>query len=226
VETDIRVCLACGARAEPTARFCSQCGRPLDGEESEPVAYEHTPRRLFGVASPDALFAAACIFFVFAIVALVAGRWMLGLVLLAPMLALLVLFYGAARNDRTSAVARTAIRATDRARGWAGFGGRSVRAWTGAGRDILRLRSEARALQRERARVRLELGDAAYREDEATSTALRSRMHEIDDELAERERARTATVARARRRVEDEHRAVQPTRQLSVDETKPDGKRS
>ncbi len=226
MEADLRVCLACGARAGPTARFCSQCGRPLDGEGSERVAYEHVPRRLFGVASPDSIFAAACAFLIVALVALVVGRWILGLVLLVPTLALLVLFYGAARNEQTSAVARTVIKAGDRARGWAGFGGRSVRAWTGAGRDILRLSREASALRRERDRVRLELGDAAYREDESTTAALRTRMHEIDDDLAKRERARTATVEKARRRVEDEHHAVQPTRQLSIDETKPGGKRS
>jgi hypothetical protein len=225
VNADTRVCLACGAGVELSARFCSQCGRLLDGEATAAVASERTPPRLFGVASPDALFAAACLLLVFALIALVAGSWILAAVLLAPTLALLLLFYGAARQQKgKSAVARIATRSAHRTSAWASFGGRSIGAWTGAGRDILRLRRESRALRGERRRAQMELGDAAYREDEAAVTTLRSRMHEIDDELDERERARTATVANARRRVDDEHGAVRPTQQLSVDEPEPRGR--
>jgi hypothetical protein len=222
VNADSRVCLACGAGAEASARFCSQCGRLLEGESTAPVASERTPPHVFGVASPDALFAAACLFFVFAVVAFAAGSWILGAILLAPTLALLVLFYGATRQAHgESTVARIASRAIHRTRAWASFGGRSLGAWTDAGRDVFRLRRESRALRHERDRIRLELGDAAYRDDETSVNALRSRMHEIDEGLTARERARTATVARARRRVEEEHGAARPTQQLSVDKQKP-----
>lgn len=212
MRSDERVCLACGAGAQADARFCAQCGRPL--EQGGPAVYGQAPPRFYGVAAPDALFVAACLFLVFATVGFVAGSWLLGVALLAPALALLVLFYGAALRDSSSRVARVAVTAVRRLRAWAGFGWEYLGAWTGAGRSVVRLKRESRALRRERERVRIALGDAAYLEDEAGVNALRSRLREIDDGLAAREEEQAAILERARRRVEDEHLAVQPTRRV------------
>jgi hypothetical protein len=49
-------------------------------------------------------------------------------------------------------------------------------------------------------------------------SALRLRIREIDDGLAERDREREAALANARRHVEEEHAAARPTQQYSVDE--------
>lgn len=212
MSSDERVCFACGAGAGADARFCAQCGRPL--EQGGSVAYGQAATRLYGVAAPDALFVSACLFLLFAIVGFVAGSWLLVVALLAPSLALFALFYGAALRDSSSRVARVAVTAVRRLRAWAGLGSEYLGAWTGAGRSVVRLKRESRALRRERDRVRIALGDAAYLEDEAAVSALRARLREIDDGLAAREEEQAATLARARRRVEDEHLAVQPTRRV------------
>jgi ribosomal protein L40E len=216
-EAASRLCLACGARSGPGARFCTQCGRPLDTDEA-PDTSSRTPPRIFGAVSADALFVAACVFGGFAVVTFLAGRWILAFPLLVLALALLVFFASVARDTGESTVARAVVRSVYRARGWAGLGGRALGAWSGAGRDVIRLRRESRSLRRERDRTRLELGDAAFREDADAVDRLRSRMHEIDSEILARERARTAAVAAARRRVEDERAGAQRTRQLSVEE--------
>jgi hypothetical protein len=216
VEADSRVCLACGATSDSEARFCAQCGRPLD--DGEPVPSATSPRRVFGAVSADALFVASCILFVCAGAAFIAGSLVLGVALLATALALFALYVSDARQSGRSSVARVAVRSAHRTRGWARLGGRALEAWTGAGRRVMRLRREARALAQERERRQLELGEAAFQEDDEAVSALRARMHEIDRELAEREREREAAVAAARQRVDDERVGAQRTRQLSLDE--------
>ena len=49
-------------------------------------------------------------------------------------------------------------------------------------------------------------------------SALRERLREIDDGLAERERAEAASLEGARQHVSEEHAAARPTEQYSVDE--------
>jgi hypothetical protein len=71
-----------------------------------------------------------------------------------------------------------------------------------------------RALNGERQRLRPVLGDAAYRNDDDALSILRARMHEIDDAVAARERARVDTVARARARADDARDAGRPTEVL------------
>jgi hypothetical protein len=115
-------------------------------------------------------------------------------------------------------VASAALAGDRRLRGWSTSTGSWARAWSGAGRDVVRLRRELRALHGERQRLRPALGDAAYREDEHALSILRSRMHEIDDAVAARERERVEAVARARAHVDDARIAVQPTEVTAPDE--------
>ena len=75
-----------------------------------------------------------------------------------------------------------------------------------------------RALHGERERLRPVLGDAAYRNDEDALSILRTRMHEIDDAVAARERERVEAVARARSQVDDARVAVRPTEVIAPEE--------
>jgi hypothetical protein len=172
-------------------------------------------RRLFGVVPSTLTFVVACFLLALAAVLLAARNWIVGVALLACSGALFVVFYSAARRDPTSALARTALRASSRIRGWVGFVGESAGAWSEAGRDLVRRRRELRALRAERSREQFALGGAAYAEDDVEVATLRARLRDLDHAIADRERAAAETLARARRRVARERFAIQPTQQLS-----------
>ena len=216
----VRSCPVCRLAAAEDARFCSNCGSPLD-DEATPTSISYSrpsPPRLFGVLTPVPTFVLAAVLFVGGLIALVLQSWVLAVMLLAFSAALFVLFYGAAERDPSSRVARAALGAAARVTGWTRFLSGSAGAWSGAGRRLYDLRRELAPLRRERREVQFALGDAAYRQDERTVASLRARMAEIDDAIAEREREREETLARARRRVEDERLEVRQTQFLPPDD--------
>lgn len=214
--TEALTCLACGSTNPPGANFCAACGRKVfEAEDGVTVAYPVSSPRLFGVLSPVAAFVLGCVLLIGAVVALVAASVVVGIALLAAAIAALVLFYGAAERDPSSSVARGAVTASARVRGWTSLTAGSTRAWTKTGRDLLRLRRELRALRHDRERTQAALGGAAYREDEAAVSSLRGRMRDLDADIAAREQARTASLARARDRVADERLAASRTQVLS-----------
>jgi hypothetical protein len=220
VAEPVRTCPTCRLAAATDARFCSNCGSPLDGEApAGAIAYTQPSPRLFGVLAPLPTFVLAAILFVGALIAVLAQSWVLGVMLLAFSAALFVLFYGAAERDPTSGIARAALGGVSRVSSWTRFAHGSAGAWGGAGRRLYDLRRELRPLQKERRDVQFALGDAAYRQDEPTVASLRARMSEIDDAVAERERQRAEVLAKARHRVEDERLAVRHTQYLPPDDT-------
>ena len=164
-----RVCSACGAASAWDARFCQQCGRPLD-EDAMP--------RYYGVLSPGPAFVLGSSCSSPAVIALVAGNVDRGdpaarvrrhrLRLLLP---------GGAAQSGGSRCAPVFSSGT--AFG-AGRGSRMLRstAWMRAARDVVRLRRESRSLRREREPVLRSLGDAAT----ATTSrwSRRSRAHPRD----------------------------------------------
>jgi hypothetical protein len=208
--SELHVCPACGFRALPDARFCSSCGQRLDGAPS--------PRHVFGVLAPGPTLVLGCLLLVGAILTLVAGSAVAAIVLGILSAATFVLFAGAVSRDPDSSVGRLVLTVVRRVRGWAIFGRESAEAWARATREVARLGRESRSLRRERKRRMAALGEAAYREDAVALDALCARLHEIDDALATRDRARRHSLANARRRVHDEHVAVQPTQRFTVDE--------
>lgn len=206
------LCPSCGSQVAPSddVRFCPRCGQRL-GEEP-------ASRHVFGVLAPGPAFVLGCVLLVGAILAGAAGSLVVAIVLAVLGAAAFVLFYGAAERDPTSPVADAVFTSGRRVRGWALFGRESADAWAHATRDVARLRVESRSLRQERKRAIVELGEAAHREDAALVGALRLRLREIDEGLAARREARVVSVARARRRVQDERVAAQPTQTFSVDE--------
>src|SRR5919106_639838 len=215
----VRICPVCRLAAAEDARFCSNCGSPLDDEATPTsISYSQPSPRLFGVLAPLPTFVLAAVLFAGGLMALVLQSWVLAVMLLAFSAALFVLFYGAAERDPSSRVARAALGAVARISGWTRFLSGSAGAWSGAGRRLYDLRRELGPLRRERREVQFALGDAAYRQDEGTVASLRARMAEIDDAIAERRREREETLARARRRVEDERLEVRQTQFLPPDD--------
>lgn len=215
----VRTCPVCQLVAQSDARFCSNCGAPLaDDATRASVAYSQPTARLFGVLAPVPTFVLATLMLVGSIVALGAASWILAVLLLAFAAALYLLFYGAAERDPSSAIARAALGTVARISGWTRFVGGSAEAWSGAGRRLYDIRRELGPLRRERREAQLALGEAAYRQDEATVAALRARMAEIDDAIAAREREREEALAKARRRVEDERMEARHTQLLPPDD--------
>lgn len=218
MSSEERVCSACGFAATREATFCSQCGRRLVASPDD-----ESPPNLYGVLAPGPALGLGCVLLLAAILAVVAGSAIAAIVLLALAGAAFVFFYDAARRNPASPVAHRVTTSSHHLRGWMRFVLESSSAWADAIRAVLRLRSESRSLRREREQAVRSLGDAAYREDEPAVSALRLRLREIDDGLAERDRARAVSLARARRHVEEEHAAARPTEQFSVDELTSEG---
>ena len=108
----VRTCPVCQLVAAPDARFCSNCGSSLDGDDGAPgsISYSQPTQRLFGVLAPLPTFVLAAILLFGALIALLSQSWVLGVMLLAFSAALFVLFYGAAERDPSSGVSRAALR--------------------------------------------------------------------------------------------------------------------
>jgi hypothetical protein len=223
VEETVRTCPACQLVAPADARFCSNCGTSLEeGAVAGSISYSQPSPRLFGVLAPLPTFVLAAALFLGALLALVAESWVLAVMLLAFSAALFVLFYGAAERDPTSPVSQTALRTVSRVSGWGRFASGSAGAWSGAGRRLYEIRRELRPLRAERRGVQLALGEAAYKQDEATVASLRARTAEIDDAIGALEREREETLAKARSRVEEERLEVRDTQFLPPDESAPE----
>jgi len=204
-----RVCSTCGAASAWDARFCQQCGRPLD---------ERSPH-YYGVLSPGPAFVLGCLLLVAAVIAVLAGSVIAAIILIAIAVVALVFFYEAARRNPDDRVAWFVASSGDHLRGWVRLAAASVAAWTRAGRDVVRLRRESRSLRREREPTLRLLGDAVYREDEPLVQTLLERIREIDGELEKREEARVEALATARRHVDEERGAAGPTQRFTLDET-------
>jgi len=224
----VRTCSSCRLAIAEDARFCPNCGSSLEGAGGPPratagdtpggISYSQPAPRLFGVLAPLPTFVLATILLVGALISLLAQSWVLGVMLLAFSAALFVLFYGAAERDPSSGVAKTALSIVGRISGWTRFATGSAGAWSGAGRRLYDIRRELGPLRRERREVLVALGDASYRQDEATVASLRARIAEIDDAMAAREREREEALAKARKRVEDERLEVRDTQFMPPDD--------
>jgi hypothetical protein len=227
MESGSSACRHCGAEIPASARFCPGCGHRLEADgdtkaeklpasESGPATMNvvTAESRVFGVTPPLVSFGLGTASLALGIAFLALGRWVLGLVLLLVGLALLVLFLERARRQPTSPITRVSSRLVDDVTSGARFALGSLGAWSRAGREVIRLRRELRALHAERERTQFELGGAAYRESEAETTALRARMRDLDARLVAGEEAARAAVDGARRSVRRELVAARPTERI------------
>lgn len=212
MSSEASVCSACGNAVPADARYCARCGHQLDGGEPE------VDRRVYGVLAPGPLLVLTGIFLVGAVLALLAGSVGAAVFLFVLAVVACIFLLEAAKRVPEAPLARRLTKIRSDVRGWAVFARESSSAWFGAGRDVARLKNERRSLRREREFAIRSLGDAAYRGDAPAMETLRVRLREIDDGLAERERAEAATVEAARRQVSEEHAAARPTEQYTVEE--------
>ena len=167
--------------------------------------------RYFGVTPHGVAAVIGAFAFGAAIVLLVAGYLVVGLVLLVAALLLAALWAEQARRRRESAFDRVTAAAVDHTRALAGFTGASVRAWTSAGRQITRLRLQANRLARRRSQLQYALGGATYANDEAEAARLRAEMAAVDERIAAVIAEANAVVEQMRRTTARERLAVAPT---------------
>jgi hypothetical protein len=179
--------------------------------DSSPTEYQVAERRMFGLAPTAfvAVLAGACLVAAIALFAI--GSVVVAVLVLLAAMFLAMLFLEQARRRRGSALDRAAAGAVESSRALAGFASASVRAWTGAGREVTALRLEARRLARERSKVQYALGAAAAGDDASTTERLRTELHRLDARIAGCEKRAQAAIGDARKSTSDERLAVSST---------------
>jgi len=196
----VRDCPNCGTSVPALARFCHECGRPLEEGAAPGERFRITPA-LVGAMALAAVSAAL----------FVAGLWAWGLVALLGALVVL-LVAGPLRGGS----ARTLIA---EARTRASVTGEAVAARSRGHVELFRARRELADLEAERGRRLLELGCAVYDGDEAGTRTAR----EAVDETVSRIREKEAEIETARKEVDERvERAQTQARPTVVMETPPE----
>ena len=176
-----------------------------------PATWDETTPRYFGV-TPHGLAAVLGAFaFGAGIVLLASGYGLAGVLLLVAAALLAAIFAEQARRRRDTAFDRITAAAVDHTRALAGFTGSSVRAWTGAGRELARLRLEANRRAKERTQLQYALGGAVHAGDDAEVARLKAELQAANDRIA-------ACIAEANDVVE-RLRATRAQERLAVDAT-------
>jgi len=204
-----------------SARFCPACGNRVEEGDTvraelpphettaAPVDVERLSPRWFGLAPPTLLLVLSVLSTVVAVVLLVLGSWIAGLLVLGLTLLLVAAFLEAGRRKPDAEMVRTSVAAVDSVRARAGFAAESWRTRSAARREVLRRRAELLRLVGERERLVNALGEATYRGKDGAPlkrelTGLDERMRSLEAEAAE-------IVAHAGRRVRERRLEVQRT---------------
>ncbi len=163
-----------------------------------PVTIERVSPRWFGVTPPTLLFGVACGVLVLAIVLLVTGHWVAGLLVMGLALLLIAAFLEVGRRKPGAAVVKASVDAVDSMRARAGFAAQALLTSSAARREIGRRRAELARLQTEREALLHALGEAVYAGDDGAEQ--RARIAELDERGAalEAEAAEIAEQASAR----------------------------
>jgi hypothetical protein len=214
-------CANCSAPLPRGARFCASCGTPVQSGDTVraevppnetgpvPVSVTHATPRWFGLAPPTVLFALAVALLVAAVVLLVLGSWVAGLVLLGLALLFAAGFLEAGRRKPDAPIVSASVGAVDSARARAGYTARAFLTRSSARKEITRRRGEALRLQGERERLLGRFGAAVY--GGADGAAEREAVAALDVRIAELEREASEIAASAQERVQAARRQVQPT---------------
>jgi hypothetical protein len=183
-----------------------------------PATWDEARPRYFGI-TPHGLAAVIGAFaFGAGIVLLVSGEIAIGVLLLVAAALLAAIYAEQARRRRDTAFDRVAAAAVDHTRALAGFTGSSVRAWTGAGRALTRLRFEANRRAKERTQLQYALGGAVHAGDDAEAERLRAEMKAADDRIAACVEEANAVVERMRAARAQEKLAVAATEVRPADD--------
>jgi hypothetical protein len=176
-----------------------------------PPTYEVARPRYFGLTPRGLVVAIALVAFVLGIVGLATGNVAAGVLLVVAAAFLALLYVEQARRRRESSFDRVTAAAVDHTKALAGFTGASLRAWTGAGREVAKLRLEASMRARERSQLQYALGGACFEGDEAQIANLRDQMRLCTERIDACAREAHVVFERARQRSSRERLAVAQT---------------
>jgi hypothetical protein len=214
-------CPSCGARLPKAASFCPSCGTRVESGETlraevpphetgpVPVTIERVSPRWFGVTPPTLLFGVACAVLALAIVLLVTGHWVAGLLVMGLALLLAAAFLEVGRRKPDAAVVKASVDAVDTIRARAGFAASAFLTSSAARREIARRRGELARLKSERDALLRGLGEAVYAGEDGAEQ--RARIAELDERGAALEAEAAEIAEQASARVRRAHLEVQST---------------
>lgn len=192
---------------------------PPDETGAVPVSYKRAEAHYFGLAPHLLVLAIGALALGASLGFVVAGHVWLAIVLAAVGVLSVALFLEQARRRRESHLEIAVADGVDRVRAVSAFAASAASSWSRAGRAVAHARLEARRLERERARLRYELGTAVHRGED--SERLLSRLHDLDERLEECARRARGAVDEASSRVARERLAAASTQIVRPDDRRP-----
>ena len=218
-------CPVCGSRLPKKSRFCPECGARV-GASADETAVQEIPEqetgpvpidvmtaepRFFGVTPPATVLALAAVSLALALVLLVAGHVILGVVLLVVAVLLGLVFASLVRHLPETPVARVSLGAMSAVRAHAGVAVEAVTVHSSARVALFRRRRELVDLFGLRTDAARALGEAVYGGEKEDIKAAQARMKELDGLIAAKEEEMRQTAAGAMERIQRAQLQVQPT---------------
>jgi hypothetical protein len=219
-------CATCGSPLPERAAYCPHCGSKVEAGDTAvipeppeetgpvPVATSAAEPQLYGVTPPMAVFALAVAAAAVAVVLLVLGELLAGLLTLAAALLLGVAFVALVARPLHGGAgghARDRVRAT----------ATGISARAAARRELGGLLRDREQLRSRRAALLRALGEAVYDGDEDGTQALRAELDELDRAAADKEAQMQAVAERTRERVAQARLEAQPTEMVEIPEPGP-----
>jgi hypothetical protein len=184
---------------------------PAEEPAGVPATVYRVEPRLFGVASPTLLGAVSGAALLLAIVLYAVGELAVGTLFVGLAVVLAGLFVVTATRDPHSALGRAVLGGSASLRAQARLAGVSLSAWSGAGREAVRLRRERWLLEGRLRQVLMQLGEAVHRDDDERAQALKAEASALAAELERCDRELQAALGHAHRRVDGERLTSQRT---------------
>jgi len=198
----------------------------LPPSETGPVPVDPfvAERRFFGVPPSTLLFGLGFGAITLAILLLVIGHYVWGLLLFVLAALVLGLFVSQTRRlpAEASSLARASLAALDTVRARTGAAVETVAARRSARIELAGLRRELAGLAAARSDLLRELGAAVYEGDRTATRELKKRIQELDDETHAKEEQMSKVAQQASERIGEAQLQVQPTQILPRDEEAPE----
>jgi zinc-ribbon domain len=213
-------CSTCGASLAKKARYCPQCGTPVERGDTEvletpaaetgpvPVNVTRAEPRFYGVTPVYLTLGLAVATLAVTIVLFATGHWQVALILFGVTILLALAFLEALRRKPEAAAFRSTA---DAFRDRAGFAAEALATRGRAATRVLAARRELQRLGQDRRRLLVELGEAVYRGDTEAIETARSRVEELDRLAEQREAEMREMLESTRQRLVRRRLEVQST---------------